>query len=197
MRPIDDEDAALVRAALDASREKSREAWELLVRRYETRIYNQALRLTGNSADAMDLVQEVFIGVFRNLHRFRGESKFSSWVFRIVHNKAVDSVRRWRPPVQRSNFDRDDELDALPARSEDEPERSVAQAEHNADVRRLLSQLPIEQRLLIELKIFQSLTFEEIAELQGISDNTAKTRFYTALKKLKSYSENENGLSSD
>ena len=185
MASIIDEDKALVAAAAAGSKR----AWVDLVARYESRIYNQALRLTGNSADALDLMQEVFIGIFKNLHRFRGESKFSSWVFRIVHNKSIDLARRWRPSVQRSQFEDTDDLASLPSASANEPDERFAQDRSNTQVQVLLAELPIEQRLVVELKIFQSQTFEEIGVLQDISENTAKTRFYSALKKLKNVSE--------
>lgn len=181
MGTIIDEDQALVAAAVKGSKQ----AWIDLVARYESRIYNQALRLTGNSADALDLMQEVFIGIYKNLHRFRGESKFSSWVFRIVHNKSIDLARRWRPPVENKPSEETDQLARLPAVASDEPDEQLAQEQMNAQVKVLLGQLPIEQRLIIELKLFQSQTFEEIGLAQDISENTAKTRFYSALKKLK------------
>ena len=181
MGTIIDEDQALVAAAVEGSKQ----AWIDLVARYESRIYNQALRLTGNSADALDLMQEVFIGIYKNLHRFRGESKFSSWVFRIVHNKSIDLARRWRPPVENKPSEETDQLARLPAVASDEPDEQLAQEQMNAQVQVLLGQLPIEQRLIIELKLFQSQTFEEIGLAQDISENTAKTRFYIALKKLK------------
>ena len=181
MGTILDEDQALVAAAVKGSKQ----AWIDLVARYESRIYNQALRLTGNSADALDLMQEVFIGIYKNLHRFRGESKFSSWVFRIVHNKSIDLARRWRPPVENKPSEETDQLARLPAVASDEPDEQLAQEQMNAQVQVLLGQLPIEQRLIIELKLFQSQTFEEIGLAQDISENTAKTRFYSALKKLK------------
>lgn len=181
MGTIIDEDQALVAAAVKGSKQ----AWIDLVARYESRIYNQALRLTGNSADALDLMQEVFVGIYKNLHRFRGESKFSSWVFRIVHNKSIDLARRWRPPVENKPSEETDQLARLPAVASDEPDEQLAQEQMNAQVQVLLGQLPIEQRLIIELKLFQSQTFEEIGLAQDISENTAKTRFYSALKKLK------------
>ena len=181
MGTIIDEDQALVAAAVKGSKQ----AWIDLVARYESRIYNQALRLTGNSADALDLMQEVFLGIYKNLHRFRGESKFSSWVFRIVHNKSIDLARRWRPPVENKPSEETDQLARLPAVASDEPDEQLAQEQMNAQVQVLLGQLPIEQRLIIELKLFQSQTFEEIGLAQDISENTAKTRFYSALKKLK------------
>ncbi len=181
MGKIIDEDQALVAAAVKGSKQ----AWIDLVARYESRIYNQALRLTGNSADALDLMQEVFIGIYKNLHRFRGESKFSSWVFRIVHNKSIDLARRWRPPVENKPSEEPHQLARLPAVASDEPDEPLAQEQMHAQVQVLLGQLPIEQRLIIELKLFQSQTFEEIGLAQDISENTAKTRFYSALKKLK------------
>lgn len=188
-----DEDEALIAAALNGSAF----AWEKLVKRYEGRIYNQGLRLTGNSSDALDLVQEVFLGVYRNLHRFRGDAKFSSWVFRIAHNKAVDLNRRKR--LLSSSLTReDDEIDTLqelPADPIFEPDLQTIANERNRQIVRMMSLLPMDQKLVIELKIFQSLTFEEIAEMQEISVNTAKTRFYTALKKLKTSSEESHVLS--
>ena len=189
-----DEDEALIAAALNGSAF----AWEKLVRRYEARIYNQGLRLMGNSADAMDLEQEVFLGVYRNLHRFRGDAKFSSWIFRIAHNKAVDLNRRKRilaGSISSSKNEEDEFLDTFPGESEAEPDTRLLQNELNKNTMALLMKLPIEQRLVVELKIFQTLTFEEIAEMQDISENTAKTRFYTALRKLKVVSEENHALS--
>ncbi|MEQ8314311.1 MAG: sigma-70 family RNA polymerase sigma factor [Gammaproteobacteria bacterium] len=189
-----DEDEALTAAALNGSAV----AWEKLVRRYESRVYNQGLRLMGNPADAMDLVQEVFLGVYRNLHRFRGDAKFSSWVFRIAHNKAVDLNRRKRilaGTVSGGAEDDQDPLDSVPTDARSEPDNRLVQFEQNKNTMELLMQLPFEQRLIVELKIFQSLTFEEIAQMQDISENTAKTRFYTALRKLKTVSEENHALS--
>ena len=186
-----DEDEALIAAALKGSAY----AWEKLVKRYES---NHGLRLTGNSSDAMDLMQEVFLGVYRNLHRFRGDAKFSSWIFRIAHNKAVDMNRRKRlmtSPPKFSAEDGGDEFEKFPGKTDLEPENRLANTEQNVRVLKMLSELSSDQRSIVELKIFQSLTFDEIAELQDISANTAKTRFYSALKKLKVVSEEQNVLS--
>ena len=116
------EDEALIAAALNGSAY----AWEKLVKRYETQIFNYSVRLTGNSSDAMDLMQEVFLGVYRNLHRFRGDAKFSSWIFRIAHNKAVDMNRRRRllSNQLRINDDEFDILDILPGDTGNEPDEN-------------------------------------------------------------------------
>ena len=181
---LTDEDEALIAAALNGSPL----AWEKLVRRYESKIYNHGLRLMGSSSDAMDLMQEVFLGVYRNLHHFRGDAKFSSWIFRIAHNKAIDMNRRKRLMTTQTRTSDQEELDFLdlvPGETNIEPDNMVSEQQQNKRVLSMLAKLPLEQRLVVELKMFQSQTFEEIANLQDISVNTAKTRFYTALKKLK------------
>ena len=188
MMSLIDEDEALIAAALNGSLR----AWEKLVRRYEGKIYNQGLRLMGNSSDAMDLMQEVFLGVYRNLHRFRGDAKFSSWIFRIAYNKAMDMNRRKQLMITQTRVSDEDELDILetiPGRSSYEAEKILNDFQRNKQIISMLTDLPIEQRLIVELKVFQSLTFEDIAEIHEISVNTVKTRFYSAIKKLKVVSE--------
>jgi RNA polymerase sigma-70 factor (ECF subfamily) len=189
-----DNDNELIASALNGSLP----AWETLVRRYEGRVYNYSLRLTGNREDALDLMQDVFLGVYRNLGRFRGESQFISWLFRIAHNKAVDLARRRRAnPVKEQ---------ALPDDPDDWPDQHTAAVgpqalaltdESNARLQVLLQALSPEQRLMLELKVFQSMTFDEIALMQDISANTAKTRFYSALKKLRALVENDHELSAN
>ena len=193
MMKLADEDEALIAAALNGSAL----AWEKLVRRYESKIFNQGLRLMGNSSDAMDLVQEVFLGVYRNLHRFRGDSKFSSWIFRIAYNKAVDMNRYNNIMASRTHRNSEEELDILeniPGRSNLEGEKILSDYQANKKIVSMLAALPLKQRLIVELKMFQSLTFEDIAEIHDVSVNTAKTRFYSAIKKLKDVSESEHVL---
>jgi len=192
------EDEALIAAALNGSAY----AWEKLVKRYETRIYNYGLRLTGNATDAMDLMQEVFLGVFRNLHRFRGDAKFSSWIFRIAHNKAVDMNRRkkllapmpGRPRTPGESDSNENQFQFEQSDPEAGPQQKLIAGQVNSQLQHLLQKLPLNQRLIVELKFYQAQTFEEIAEIQEISVNTAKTRYYTALRKLKSASEETNVL---
>lgn len=183
----------------------SLQAWETLVRRYEGRVYNYSLRLTGNRDDALDLMQDVFLGVYRNLSRFRGESQFISWLFRIAHNKSVDLARRRQANPVKSQalpVDPDEWPDfqasgsqwsGLPA-SESGPQALAMAVEKNAAIHQLLQALGVEQRLILELKVFQGMTFEEIAMMQDISANTAKTRFYSALKKLRALLEGHHEL---
>jgi len=192
-----DQDEALISAALDGSAR----AWERLVKRYESRVYNFSLRLTGNQTDALDLMQEVFLGVYRNLHRFRGDSQFTTWLFRIAHNKAVDMSRRKYMVTSLSSLaeqeqSEDDVLDHIaPEGVEQDPQNLLSNSQRNTEIIAYLDILNWEQRLVVELKVFQAHTFDEIAEMQDISANTAKTRFYTALKILKAHMEQDHELS--
>ena len=192
-----DQDEALISAALDGSAR----AWERLVKRYESRVYNFSLRLTGNQTDALDLMQEVFLGVYRNLHRFRGDSQFTTWLFRIAHNKAVDMSRRKYMVTSLSSLaeqeqSEDDVLDHIaPEGVEQDPQNLLHNSQRNTEIIAYLDILNWEQRLVVELKVFQAHTFDEIAEMQDISANTAKTRFYTALKILKAHMEQDHELS--
>lgn len=187
------EERKLVEAALEGAPY----AWESLVRRYEGRVYNFGLRLTGSESDAMDLMQEVFIGVYRNLHRFRGESMFSTWLFRIAHNKAVDMGRKNKPYLETSLSSDDEsaqeEMQPL-ADASTAPLSQLMQEQENARIQALLAALSWEHRLVVELKVFQSHTFDDIAALEGISANTAKTRFYTAMRALKKLLEKQHDL---
>lgn len=72
-------------------------AWVALVKRYEKGLYNYALRMVSNHADAMDLMQDIFMAVFRNLHTFRAQSSFKGWLFKIAHYRCIEYYRKKRP----------------------------------------------------------------------------------------------------
>jgi RNA polymerase sigma-70 factor, ECF subfamily len=155
-------------------------AWVKLVKRYESRIYNYALRMTGATDEAMDLVQEIFISVYRNLPNYRGDGVFAAWLFRIASNRCTDFLRkRSRNPLHGSN------PDVQQLSSTHQADEDLHRSRQNREILKVLQSLPHEQRQVIELKLFQNMTFDEIEGYTGLSASTAKTRFYTALKKLK------------
>ena len=176
-------DETLVSRALAGSNA----AWMKLVKRYEKRVYNYALRMVGHPDDAMDLMQEVFMGVHRNLASFRGDAPFPGWLFRIASFRCTDYLRRRRV---HDEFD-----EAYSGASTDPgPEEQTFNTHANQKIVAALNTLPAEQRQVVELKFFQHFTFEDIAGQLGISPNTAKTRLYTALRKLKSNEELRDAL---
>jgi RNA polymerase sigma-70 factor, ECF subfamily len=171
-------DEQLIAKALQGNKQ----AWVNLLKRYEKPIYNYGIRMTGKHEDALDLMQEVFISVYRNLATYRNEGSFKSWLFRIAHFRCIEFYRRKRPM---------DGLDDAPEiESEQTPsEQQIDSAKENTLLIRAMQQLPLAQKSVIELKFFGQFTFDEIAELTGMSANTAKSRMYGALEKLKTLME--------
>lgn len=156
----------------------NKQAWLNLLKRYEKQIYNYGMRMTGKNEDALDLMQEVFISVFRNLSTFRNEGSFKSWMFRIAHFRCIEFYRR-KKPMQ--GLDDTPEIES--------EESSVADSIHtdqeNKQLISAMQRLPLAQKSVVELKFFGQFTFDEIAEQTGMSANTAKSRLYGALEKLK------------
>jgi len=178
---IFDDDETLIRKALDGHEK----AWVKLVKRYEKRIYNYSLRMTGATDEAMDLVQEVFLAVFRNLPNYRGDGVFPAWLFRIASNRCTDFLRRRNTnPLANQSL-----TDMESIKSSKMAEEDLQRHQGNQEVLKLLSGLSREQRQVVELKLFQNMTFDEIEGYTGLSANTAKTRFYAALQKLRNLVE--------
>lgn len=183
---LDDNDQALITRALQGSER----AWLTLVRRYEKRVYNLSLRLCGNRQDALDLTQEAFLAVYRNLPNFRGECVFVGWLLRIASHRGVDFLRRRHTnPLHAAGEVDEDHSDHRQSAS-----HATEQQRLRSALNRQMQQLSAEQRVVVELKFFQHLTFDEIAVQIGISENTAKTRLYSALTKLRSAEELQHAL---
>jgi len=161
-------------------------AWVTLVKRYEKGIYNYALRMVNNHADAMDLMQDIFVALFRNLHTFRAESPFKGWLFKIAHYRCIEYYRRKRPMQSL-----DDVPEQMDEQSDECPEQALFVQQQNSVLIKTMQKLPIKQKLVVELKFFQQCTFDDIAQQLGISTNTAKSQLYSALDKLKLYLETE------
>jgi len=163
----------------------SEHAWLTLVKRYEKRLYNYALRMSGSPDDAMDILQTVFLSVYRNLESYRGDGKFVSWLFRIASFRATDFFRKKNFKISSI----EDENELLDEEHGNQPDLSLGATQDNHGVMRLMARLSAEQRHVVELKFFQNFTFEEISGQLGISPNTAKTRLYAALKQMRSQPE--------
>ncbi len=173
-------DETLVKQALKGKKS----AWVTLVKRYEKNLYNYTLRMVSNPDDALDLMQDVFMAVFRNLASFRGDSPFKGWLFKIAHYRSIEFYRRKKPTQS---------LDDVPEQEEYTndgcPEAQLFSGQQANILVQALQILPINQKLVVELKFFQHCTFDDIAQQLGISVNTVKSRLYSALDKLKDHLE--------
>ena len=173
-------DETLIKQALKGKKS----AWVALVKRYEKNIYNYCLRMVSNPDDAFDLMQDIFMAVFRGLASFRAESAFKSWLFRIAHYRCIEYYRRKKPMQS---------LDDVPEQEDETqdacPEQQLFSGQQTSALHKAMQLLPVNQKLVVELKFFQQCTFDDIAHQLGISTNTAKSRLYSALDKLKDHLE--------
>jgi RNA polymerase sigma-70 factor (ECF subfamily) len=169
------EDTDLIRKA----RRGDVEAYNLLISRWEKRVYNYLLRIVGDREEALDLSQDVFLKAYQNLRKLDDPARFAPWLFRIAHNEAFSSFRKRRPEREapgQSEFTGDESAAVSPAFP---IELSIA-------VTTALAKLPEEQRETVILKIYQGFKFEEMAEILACPVSTVKSRLYTALDVLKS-----------
>jgi RNA polymerase sigma-70 factor (ECF subfamily) len=162
------------------------ESFNQLIVRWERPIYALAYRVIGKEEDARDVCQDAFLRAYRALPGFKGQAKFSSWLYRIALNLCRDWIRRQRrAPVSQLPED----MDAIELASEKGPVESiedlVARRELSAIVEEAMSELSEEQRTAIILKEYHGMTFQEIADMQGCPLSTVKTRLYQGLSLLR------------
>ena len=171
---------------VDRSRSGDVESFNQLITRWERPIYALAYRVIGQEEDARDVCQETFLRAFRGLAGFKGQAKFSSWLYRIALNLCRDWIRRRRrTPI--SALPEDVELEDLASEAgpSESVEDLVARRELSGVVEVAMARLPEEQRTAIILKEYHGMTFQEIADLQGCPLSTVKTRLYQGLSVLR------------
>jgi RNA polymerase sigma-70 factor, ECF subfamily len=162
------------------------DSFNQLILRWERPIFALAYRVIGREEDARDVCQETFLRAFRGIAAFKGQAKFSSWLYRIALNLCRDWIRRERrtPVVQAPEG-----IEIFDLAAERGPAESVEDLVSRQDMSRMVADamqtLSDEQRTAIILKEYQGLTFQEIADLQGCPLSTVKTRLYQGLTLLR------------
>jgi RNA polymerase sigma-70 factor (ECF subfamily) len=170
--------------------------FEVLVRRYQARILSHVARMVGNRDDALDLSQEIFVKVFQALSRYNPQFKFSTWLFRIAGNAAIDHLRKRRPrtvsieqPESTAGLGR---VSSFEYRSGDpDPYAKLRNTERGRAITDAIARLPPEFRELITLRHFTGLSYEEIAEIKGIPLGTVKNKLFRARAVLKEWLSGE------
>jgi RNA polymerase sigma-70 factor (ECF subfamily) len=180
--PIAINDRDLVASAI-AGREGS---FEELVRRYQRPISAYVYRMVGNYESALDLTQEIFIKVYNSLRRYRSEFKFSTWIYKIAHNSAVDYLRRTATREQSLISGSGSEQFELPIQSSrPTPEQESERKERRVEIESVVRTLPGNYRELIILRHSQDLTYEEIVEVTGLPLGTVKNRLFRAREMMR------------
>jgi RNA polymerase sigma-70 factor, ECF subfamily len=150
------------------------EAYNVLVSRWEKRVFNYLLRLVSNREDALDVSQETFLKAYQNLRKLDDPARFSAWLFRIAHNEAFSLLRRRKPETELAGEPR---LRNTGGR--------MLPVELSLAVESALKRLNEDQREAVLLKVYQGFKFEEMAEILECPVSTVKSRLYTALDLLK------------
>jgi RNA polymerase sigma-70 factor (ECF subfamily) len=165
------------REDVQACQRGEREAFDRLVARYERDVYRLCYRYVNNHHDANDMAQEVFLKAYRAISRFRGDSAFSTWLYRIAVNTCLNFRSTRRPePVELSEQLPDTSVGVMDHMEQDERSQQVREA---------VQRLPEKQRATLILKIYHDLTHEEVAAILGASVGTVKANLFHALGNLK------------
>jgi RNA polymerase sigma-70 factor (ECF subfamily) len=162
--------------------------FEELVLRYQDAIYGMALRFVGSSAEAQDIAQEVFLRVHRGLEGFKGEARFSTWLYRIAFNLCSDTLRRRRRPDRASvSLEEAGEIQDRRAGFE----QGILDSEQRRAVRAALEGMDEKYRAVLILLYYQELSYEQIAAVLQCPLKTVETRLYRARRHLRPVAERE------
>ena len=190
---ISDIDDAIIKSVLEGDVN----AFEQLVTKYEKTVYNLALRMTGNAEDAADMTQETFLKAYRSLKNFRGESKFSVWLYRITSNVCLDFLRsKSRKPAVSLTAENDEgeEAEIEVADPAPNPEECLMSSLTRDAIARGLDSLPPEQREILLLREISGLSYEEISAALGLELSTVKTRIFRGRKRLAAFLINDGNI---
>lgn len=174
-----DDDQDLVRASMTGDRE----AYGILVRRYEDRLYPTLLRLVGSPDDALDLRQDAFVRAYEKLDQFQGESSFYTWLYRISVNLALSKRRKHE--LRCVPFPDPDRLELEGEAAKSDPTIGAERAEACDVIQAALNELDEDYRAVVVLKDLDGLRYEEIAEMLEIPIGTVRSRLHRARSELK------------
>ena len=179
------DDGEIVRRVLSGEED----LFEVLVRRYQARVVSHVSRMVGLREDAIDLSQEIFLKVFQALDRFNPAYKFSTWLFRIAGNAAIDHLRKRRPrTVPLETPDPEGGAGPVPIEQRStglDPYGRLRNVERGRAILRAIDDLPADFRELITLRHFAGLSYEEIASVKDMPLGTVKNKLFRARAVLK------------
>jgi len=161
-------------------------SFEELVKRYQRPISAYVYRMVGDYDAALDLTQEIFIKIYASLSRYRPEFKFSTWIYKIAHNAAIDHLRRNSGRERSLTGGTDSDHYDLPLECEGlSPEQQSEREERRGEIETVVRSLPTAYRELIVLRHSQDLTYEEIVEVTGLPLGTVKNRLFRAREMMR------------
>jgi RNA polymerase sigma-70 factor (ECF subfamily) len=181
------DEATLIRAAQAGDQD----AFERLVRTYDQSVLRLAMNLLRSSEDAYDVYQESFLRVFRNLHSFRFDCSFHTWLYRIVTNLCLDHLRKQKVRKTESSIVETDEgpIDRLASvpetRAHGDPQRALLSTEVRDKIAEALGGMSARERMVFELRHYQGMRLRAIGEVLGTTEEAAKNCLFRATQKMR------------
>jgi RNA polymerase sigma-70 factor (ECF subfamily) len=178
---VSDTDRQLIAECLGGQRD----AFGILVSRYQARLYNAAIRLVDNAEDAADVVQDAFLNAYQSLHSFKGDAEFFTWLYRIAFNTAISLKRKRRAAVSldavgpEGGIDPDDPSDYV------KPGLALERTEEERQLQEAMVRLSHEHREVLVLKDIEGMQYDEIAEILKVPIGTIRSRLHRARLELR------------
>ncbi|MFQ6092596.1 MAG: RNA polymerase sigma factor [bacterium] len=182
---------------VERCRQNDRDAFSVLVDRHKRMVLGYAYRMVGDEQEAEDIAQDVFLRVYQALPRFRGESKFTTWLYKIVSNVCLNRLRKVRPETLSIEAN-DEEQNFSPLRLADRgntPETNFERKRFRERIRTLVSSLPPQYSAVITLRHLQDMAYDEIASTLDLPLGTVKTHLFRAKERLKEILEQDGEFS--
>jgi len=170
------------------ARNGDRRAFAELVELYKDKIYHLGYRMLGNRQEAEDIVQETFMRLYSNLHRYDENQKFSTWIFRIATNLCIDRLRKRKLTYSLDaevNDGEGNDYYAMMSSDEDTPEKQVIVSETQRQIRKVIDNMPDKYKSIIVLRYLQDLSLQEISDVLDMPITTIKTRLHRGREYLR------------
>ncbi|MBF0099629.1 MAG: sigma-70 family RNA polymerase sigma factor [Desulfobacterales bacterium] len=170
-------------------KQKNEDAFRQFIRKYQSMVFRMAYTVTLDRTESEDIVQEVFVKVFENIHKFREDSDISTWLYRITINHCLNWKRKWKRRFQwfhRPVEEGKDTTDSEMCSEDDIPERLYEKKEGEALIWKAIHRLPEDARTVLLLKEIEGFSYEAIADMLHIKRGTVSSRLFYARKRLQS-----------
>ncbi|WP_412560245.1 RNA polymerase sigma factor [Winogradskyella sp. MIT101101] len=166
---------------IDAINNGDTRAYAQLVDRYKDLVYTLALRMLKHKEEAEEVAQDTFIKVFKSLDKFKGDSKFSTWIYRVAYNTCLDNIKKNKKHLNNVAIDEFtfNKLDTI-----DNALDNIINEERSVLIKKCIDKLPEDSSALLTLFYFEELSLEEISKIINIEANTVKVKLFRARKKL-------------
>lgn len=183
-----DDDRRLIADCLSGQRE----AFGILVSRYQARLYNAVIRLLDNADDAADVVQDAFLNAFQSLRSFKGDAEFFTWLYRIAFNTAISLRRKKRATVSLDSGGAEGGIDPDDPSEYIKPGSALQRNEEETQLQDAMNRLSIEHREVLVLKDIEGMKYEDIAAILGVPIGTIRSRLHRARLELRDLLPPEN-----